>query len=353
MKQHQTEATDTAVATQEFKMPAVKLGVTAASIKKLAEKYPSDNVPDVSTKDGMLACKSALREISACRIGLEKKRKELVAGAVEWQKEVNGKANGFKNDIVTIEYPYRESKTAEEDRLATEKRNAEEAEEKRILAIEEAVESINELTADLLGANLEKLEKRLNFANKIVISDSVYMEFVEQASLLLEQKKDQLTNAVNTAKALAEQQKEIDKQQRVMDERKAEMDKKLQDIAEREDAIEHAENERLAEIQRLEEDHKAEIARSLIAELQKKEEERLAIEQEEADKQRAIDEQKTAAELKARLPEDIKLREYADALLEVEVPDITDPGLCAVLRDISVGLSDILDMVHDNTQKVS
>jgi len=155
------------VTVQEFKTPAVKLGVTAASIKKLATKYPIDQVPDVTSKDGMMACKSALREISGARIGLENKRKELVAGAVDWQRKINTQAKDFKETIVAIETPYREAKVAEDERVSREKREAEEKEQGRMDGIENKISEIEALTSGLLGASLETLVARKAEADAI------------------------------------------------------------------------------------------------------------------------------------------------------------------------------------------
>ena len=351
-----SELAENVIVNQEFKMPVVKLGITAASIKKLAIKYPSNSVPDVSTKDGMLACKSALREISSVRINLEKKRKELVSGAINWQKKVNGMANEFKGDIAPIETPYREAKNVEEERVANEKKEAEEAEERRLLTIESKVEEIQELTSGLLNADLSVLEDRLSIANDVVIDDSVFMEFVEPATMALNQVKAQLTNAVNTAKQLAAQQAEIDERQKVLDnsereqlkadaerhrimnERQAEMDRQQKEMDERE-----------AEAVRLEAERKADIERQ---EAEKAEETRLSIEQEEADKQRIIDDKKTAKELKKRLPEDRKLQDYVVELSAVTPPDLNDPMLCSILREIFISLSDMKKTVFEKTQKI-
>jgi len=209
------------VATQEFKMPTVKLGITTAGIKKLANKYPAKGVPDVTKKDGMLAAKSARREISKARINLEDSRKTLVSGAVDWQKKVNKQASAHKAAIIEIETPYKDAIKAEEEWVAQEKLDAELKEKNRVEDIEELINYIRSFTGGLLGADVETIEARLVEANKITITDKEYMEFVESASIALSDVKDQLGAAIKSAKALAAQQVEIDKQQKELNDQRA------------------------------------------------------------------------------------------------------------------------------------
>lgn len=354
---NQQEANDTVVseiATIRQAPAPVKFSYTKAAINKLKKKW--SKVPDVTTKEGYALAQEAKRELTPHRTTIEKEMKSQKVFAQDHIKNINLKGNELIQMIRDIEDPIYEAKKIQDELVEKEKLAQEQAEEKRILAIEDAVVSINELTADLLGADLGKLEKRLNFANKLSISTDVYMEYTEQASQLLAQKIDQLTNAVTTAKALAEQQKEIDKQQAEMEAQQEEMKKRLDDLADREAETRRIEDKRKAEIQQLEDEHKAEVARA-EAEKQRLEEElaakiQLAAEQEEADKQRAIDDKKTAAELKARLPEDIKLREVAKVLEKTELPEITDETLLVVKCVVIDKLNEIIDYIVNNTQKV-
>ena len=331
------------VATIKEKQLPIKLGITNAALTKLEKKY--SNIPNAETKDGYAAIVAAKRELTPLRTGVEAERKTQVAAAVEHQKRVNSVANQIKARIVAIETPLYAAKQEVDERAARVKREAEEAEERRILAIESAVKDIQELTSGLLNADLSLLEERLAEANSIVISDAVYQEYVEPAAHHLEQVKAQLTNAVTKAKALAEQQKEIDARQKVLDEAS-----EAQRIA-NEDAQRLMDNQ-LAEIERKQKEFDDREAEALRLEVEKAEEERLAIEQEEADKQRILDDKKNADELKARLPEDIKLQDYVKALSAVEPPELTDPMLCAIVRDIFISIADMTKTVYEKTQDI-
>jgi hypothetical protein len=92
-------------------------------------------------------------------------------------------------------------------------------------------------------------------------------------------------------------------------------------------------------------------AEALHIEVEKAEEIRLAIEQEEADKQRIIDDNLNKLKLAARLPEDIKLRAYADALVAVLQPDIVDDKLSHVAAVSFERVLQVRDYINESTQK--
>ena len=302
----------------EKKAP-IKLGVTKAALAKLKKQYAK--VPDGDTPEGYQAIIEAKRVLVPLRTGVVKEATIQKKAAQDHLNNINKVQNFIVSEIQSIEEPQYAEKKRVDDAAAKKKRDEEEAEERRILAIEDAVESIQELTEGLLNADLETLEKRLNFANKIVITDAVYMEYVNQAAQQLEQVKAQLTNAVTTGKALAEQQAEMDRNQKAQaesalaqkqidDDRQRLLDNQLAEIERKQKEF----DDREAEALRIENERKADIAQQ---EQEQAEEARLAIEQEEADKQRIIDEQKNADELKARLPDDVKIRQYIDSVIDI------------------------------------
>lgn len=363
---------DTAIATTPDKQLPIKLGITNASLKKLEKEYSV--VPDADTKEGYRAIVAAKRVLTPLRTGVEAERKVQVAAAVDHQRRVNSVANQIKERIIAIETPLYNAKKVVDEAEAKAKREAKEAEQARIDIIEGKVGDIHALTEGLLNSTLAILEARKAVADAIEITESDYMEFIEPATMALNQVKSQLTNAVNTAKQLAEQQAEIDARQKALDDadrvrlqEDAERQKEINDAAEKQrladaerqrqmneqqeamDRKQREFDEREAEAVRLEAERKADIERQ---EAEKAEETRLSIEQEEADKQRIIDDKKTAKELKKRLPEDRKLQDYVVELSAVTPPDLNDPMLCSILREIFISLSDMKKTVFEKTQKI-
>ena len=350
---------DTEIAITLDKQLPIKLGITNAALKKLEKEYKT--VPDAGTKEGYQAIVAAKRVLTPLRTSVEAERKLQVAAALDHQKRVNSVANQIKARIIAIETPLYDAKKVFDEAEAKAKREAEEAEQARIDLIEEKVGIIQALTEGLLGATLGGLESRKAEADAIEITEAEYQEFVEPATMALNQVKSQLTSAVNTAKQLAEQQAEIDARQKVLDDAERE---RLKADAERQKAVNEAEEKQLlvdAERQRKMNEQQEAMDRKQRefdereAAAKRQEEEKaaavlLAIEQEEADRQRIIDDEKNADALKARMPEDEKMRAYAKTLLDIPAPDVESMEMVAMLRAVSVQLSDINEYVFSNTQ---
>ncbi|MFV9616128.1 MAG: hypothetical protein ACNYZG_09235 [Gammaproteobacteria bacterium] len=324
------------------KAPIV-LGVTKQALAALKKKYAASKVPDASTKDGYQAIMETRRTLVPLRTGVEKEAKIQKEAAQLHITNINRVKDHIIGTIQAIEKPWYDARKAEDDRIAAEKLEAEQAEDRRVAEIEAKVGDIQALTENLLGADLAKLAARLVEAEAIVITDAEFMEFVEPASVVLGRAKEQLSAAVESAKALAEQQKEIDAQSAVMDEQKRVMD------------------EQMAAQKKVIDDQKADLARQAseiaaekaIAEREKAAQEmaeasaKAAKEKADADAKAAM---KNAAALKARLPEDMKVMTYVDELVNVCPPDVEAPELVAVLRAVFLQLSDIREYVLQNTQ---
>lgn len=377
---------DTAIAKTPDPKAPIKLGVTKAALTKLKAKYKK--VPDASTPEGYEFILNAKRELQPLRTAVEKEATVQKATAQTHINNINSVKNTIVETIKAIEAPlYTERKRvddlkAEQDRVAAEK------EERRVTEIEAKVDEIQELTEGLLNASLEVLEERLAAANAITITDEVYMEFTEAASLVLGQAKAQLTNAVASAKALAAQQKEIDAQQ---DGLKVEQKKRdLQDSINRIrmapiDVMGESVDVMTAAIGKLggidvEEYGNLKIeAATAIGEAREKIEGMMAQQKALDDQQADIDRQKKeqddkaaddlrleaeetarkeqeqkdadeAEALAARMPDDVKLREYGKALEAVVVPFIDDTYMLTIQSRAVTMVEDIAKFINDNTQ---
>ena len=349
--------------------PPVKFSKTKAAINKMAAKWKV--VPDMTTKEGYAQGQQAKRELTPMRTAIEKEMKEQKKTAQEHIANINDKGNELIVMVKTIEAPIYDAKNIQDELVAKEKREVDEKEERRIADIEDLVEEIQNLTEGLLGANLETLETRLTEANKLTITNDVYMEFVEAASVALAHTKEQLTAAVKSAEALVAQQKELDVQQKEIDKQnqKTSIKEKIHEIKEMPiDAIGLPVVEveaKLAELDIIEVDDSygdlKEDAYTAITNTRAKLKSMIAHREDLDAQQQNLDDEKAQREadelaeqekeaLAARMPEDIKVRAFMDRLLAVEPPDVEDPHLLAVLRNVYLSLSNIDTMVCEHTQ---
>lgn len=378
-------------------IPPVKFSKTKAHIKKQAVKYK--NIPDMSTKEGYEWGKDAKRVLTKERVIITKEMGIQKEAAQKHIKDINSKGGELVKMYQDIEAPIYAAKKAQDDKVAKEKADALVKEQNRIDDIQELVADIDGLTAGLLNADVATIQERLDAANKIVITDDVYMEFVEAASVALAQTKEQLTAGVETAKNIAAQQEEINKRQLEQDQRDA-VAKIAEKIAEiqmipvelmdattiemgnevsRLDLLDPLEfgdlsDKAIATIEdairkltsMIESKEKIEAQEKSLREQQEKIDNDAAeakrLQEVEAKRiQDAANEKAKAEELAerirlkheelaARMPEDMKLRGYMDSLLAIDPPEVEDEHSVAVLRDMLTGLSDINKMVYDSTQ---
>lgn len=322
------------------KLP-IKLGVTKQALAKLKTKYAV--VPDATTKEGYQLIIKAKRELVPLRTGVEAERKIQVAAAVKHQSNVNSVAKTIKETIEAIEAPLYAAKKAVDDAKAEEKRLAEEKEERRIMDIEGKVEGIYAMTEGLLGADLAKLTEQLNEIKSITITEDEYMEFVEPAKLALNSVMATLTNAVEARRGVEEQQAA----------NKAEQEKLVIQQEEQRRTNEAAQkklDEQQAEFDRQKKEHEDKVAADKKAEADKVEAQRIEDERIEREALAEKEAEKRAVELKARMPEDQKLREYAQALELVIVPFIDDTALLTIQSRAVTMVEDIVKFVNENTQ---
>ena len=217
-------ATNTNVPAVPDPKAPIKLGITNAALTKLEKKYKK--TPDATTKEGYQAIKDAKKELTPLRTGVEKERIIQVAAAVEHQRKVNTVAAQITARIKAIEEPLYAARKKVDDEAARKKAEEEAAEELRIEKIEEKIGDIQAMAEGLLGASLDDLVKVQAEVNAIVLTDDVYMEFIEPAAKVLVQVKKQLEAAIANAKVLAEGQAKQKEQQELLDKQKRENDLK-------------------------------------------------------------------------------------------------------------------------------
>jgi membrane protein involved in colicin uptake len=160
---------------------------------------------------------------------------------------------------------------------------------------------------------------------------------------------------------LAAAQKEIDdkaaKAQKEIDDKAAELDRIRQEN-EKAAADKMAEQQKkMDEQQALLDKQKADQEKAEAAEKQRKEDEAFAEleEKQRKEKEAADAEAKKVrdAELYKRLPEDVKMRSYGNALLALEPPKVESEEMKQLIVDVTLKLGHVAAFIYENTQSAS
>ena len=325
--------------------PAVVFSVTDAGIAELEAKHRGLVVAH-GDKKGYLALTQAIAEVRTARTDVEKRRKELKQGALDYGRLVDSTAKAITERLEAIEGPLKANKEqidAENERIRKEK---EEAERLRIAGIQSQIAAIANAPAALATATADRLRQAIEKAQAMEISISEYEEFTQQAtdakSAAIAALNDLLTARIAADEAEAAR---LAEQARIEAERKAEAERlaaeqarlaaeraefdrqqaearRQQEAAERArreaEAAEQAKRDAEARAQQAELDRqRAEIKRQQdeLAERQRKaalEEMRIAEEKErkEAEKSLKKAQAKLAAEIEAAKPERERMVAY-------------------------------------------
>lgn len=219
----------------------VDLRSNKALAADLAKKY-GDVTAIGSTKEYELV-RVAIGEHRTLRLDVEKRRKELVDGAVRWQRDVNAVAKEITQTIETSEDRLKAIKDAEDARKERAKREKAEAERK---AIEDKLRAEAEAREAIAKAEREKKEKELEEARAAIRAEAerIERESAERERILAEREAE---FAAERARVEAERKKleeerlrlereEADRQARIREAKeaaaKAEAEKAMAALAE-------------------------------------------------------------------------------------------------------------------------
>ena len=138
---------------------------TAAALAILAERYKGATY-DVTTAEGMGDAKKARAEIRGYRTGLEAKRVEIKAPALERCKQIDSEAARITAELVALEKPIAAQITSEEDRKEAEKQAAIKAEQDKIEAEQRALREAQEKKLAEERADIARRQAELDAAEK-------------------------------------------------------------------------------------------------------------------------------------------------------------------------------------------
>lgn len=330
--------------------PIAEYTETAAALADLRQRH-AGVVYDVTVPKQMKLAKEACAELRGLRTGLEKKRVEIKAPALERCRLIDAEAKRITAELVALEEPIDVQIKAEEARAETERLAKLEAERLRVEGIVRAIEEIRNVPGSLIGKPAVIVEGQLAKLRAQVLEPEFYAERFREAEDALaatiarveqqlaaqrEQEAEQKRIAAERAE-LERMRAENERLRREAEERAAaervEADRKAQEERDRiaaeeaaARAAEQAEQERLAAIERGKQMAAAAAERDRLAAERQGQEAALQAERErQAAEQRRLDEQaeqlrkdKAAAAKKAEADRlaNLGLREAAQAVVD-------------------------------------
>jgi len=227
-----------------------KFNVTDSAIAELSEQYMPLIVKGIDDKEGLKVVNAARKVVKGYRIDVDKRRKELNADALEYQRHINGEAKRITALLEPIESHLANEEKKIDDEITRIKLEKEQAEAEKLR------ERINTLIR--LGFKFDGIKYITEYL------DTFNNALIEIAMLHVKQIDDATWDDF-TANAYHYQQMDLtrkveeirlanEKQEREEAERKAEADRLIQQRREQE-----MENERLADIAHMQAKKEAEL----------------------------------------------------------------------------------------------
>ncbi|MEY2160445.1 MULTISPECIES: DUF1351 domain-containing protein [unclassified Rhodanobacter] len=282
--------------------PIAEYTETAAALADLRQRH-AGVVYDVTVPKEMRLAKEARAELRGLRTGLEKKRVEIKAPALERCRLIDAEAKRITAELVALEEPIDVQIKAEEARAESERLAKLEAERLRVEAIQQKIQAIRDVPAGLVGKPSVVIAGQLANLQKTVLDEDELAEHYVTAT-------DALTAAIARVQELLAAQHEHEAEQKRI-------------AAEREELARiRAENERLqreAEERRLADERKAAAERAEADRLAQVERDRLAAEERaQREAEQAARDEAARAEREAQEAADRARREQEQAALQAE-----------------------------------
>lgn len=282
--------------------PIAEYSETAAALGELRQRHQGV-VFDVTKPKEMKAAKEARAELRTLRTGLEKKRVEIKAPALERCRLIDAEAKRITAELVALEEPIDVQIKAEEARAESERLAKLEAERLRVEAIQQKIQAIRDVPAGLVGKPSVVIAGQLANLQKTVLDEDELAEHYVTAT-------DALTAAIARVQELLAAVHEHEAEQKRI-------------AAEREELARiRAENERLqreAEERRLADERKAAEERAEADRLAQVERDRLAAEERaKREAEQAARDEAARAEREAQEAADRARREQEQAALQAE-----------------------------------
>lgn len=233
----------------------VEYSKTAAALNELSGKYKGV-VFDVTTTQGMKVAREARAEIKGYRTDLEKLRKDIKAPALERCRLIDDEAKRITSELESLERPIDKQIKSEESRKEAERKAKEEAELKRVSAIQSMVAEIKNKPVSLVGQSSSSILAAKTIVESMDIGDE-YMEFQGAAFSAKSETIEVLSKMAVDAEAMEAEQARIkaereelarlraaeEERQREEESRKQEEERQVREAREAEEARIKAERE--------------------------------------------------------------------------------------------------------------
>lgn len=186
--------------------PIAEYSETAAALGELRQRHQGV-VFDVTKPKEMKAAKEARAELRTLRTGLEKKRVEIKAPALERCRLIDAEARRITAELVALEEPIDVQIKAEEARAESEHLAKLEAERLRVEAIQQKIQAIRDVPAGLVGKPSVVIAGQLANLQKTVLDEAELAEHYVTAT-------DALAAAIARVEQLLAAQHEAEAEQK-------------------------------------------------------------------------------------------------------------------------------------------
>lgn len=330
---------------------------TAAALADLRQRH-AGVVFDVTVSKEMKLAKEARAEIRGLRTGLEKKRVEIKAPALERCRLIDAEAKRITAELLALEEPIDVQIKAEEARAEAERLEKLEAERLRVEAIQQKIQAIRDVPGALVG------KPAVIIAGKLACLRETVLDAVELGEYRIAADDALMAAIARTAELLDAQKGAEAEHARVKAEReelehmRAE-NARLQQEAEARAEANRLERERLAQVERdrvaaderaqreaeqAKRNEEARIAREAQEEADRIERERIAAERAEEQAALAAERERQAAEQRQLDEQAAKLkREQQEAAAAAEKARLAGLGLHEAVRAVLAHFEPMMD----------
>lgn len=214
----------------------IEYNVTEASIEEMKKKAGA--ITKIITKEDRESAYSVLKVVKKTRTGIEKKRKELVADALEHQRKVNSIAKDITAKIKEIEEPLALKITRWDEALEAKKEAERKKEEARVQAHYDKIEEMTNLGVLSFGDGSKEIKSRLEKISELEDLKPDMEEFEDEyvtarceAVAKLTQALEVAISTETAAAKLEEEKKKLEEERKKLEEEKAKADADTAELA--------------------------------------------------------------------------------------------------------------------------
>lgn len=154
--------------------------VTEEGLSMLEEQW--ETVPDCHEKAAYELVRVGIREVVSLRTGIDSRRKELKADALEYSRKVDATAKEISSRVEAVEGKLKAAKQVVDDEIEAQKEAIRQAEIQRIENIRRQIVSIHNMAVLPNRYTSADVEEAFNTLTEMVISPDVFQELTEEAS---------------------------------------------------------------------------------------------------------------------------------------------------------------------------